>query len=65
MMENVIERIFSTGAITRHDQNWLCEIMLSNKSLNYEENKKIRKHELRQYFFLQYHIRQCITVYKI
>ena len=43
MMENVIERIFSTGAITRHDQNWLCEVMLSDKALNYEENRKIRK----------------------
>ncbi|MEL6166825.1 MAG: hypothetical protein AAFR37_24880 [Cyanobacteria bacterium J06628_3] len=42
-MENVIERIFSTGAITRHDQNWLCEVMLSDKALNHEENKKIRK----------------------
>lgn len=42
-MDNVIEIILTTGAITRHDQNWLCEIMLSDKALNYEENKKIRK----------------------
>ncbi|MBV6627281.1 MAG: hypothetical protein KI793_30805 [Rivularia sp. (in: Bacteria)] len=43
MMENVIERIFATGAITRYDQNWLCEVMLSNKALNNEENRKVRK----------------------
>ncbi len=43
MMENTIKRIFSTGRITRHDQNWLCEFMLSDKALNHEENQKIRK----------------------
>lgn len=42
-MENAIERILATGAITRHDQNWLCEMMLSDKPLNYQENNKIRK----------------------
>jgi hypothetical protein len=38
-----IERIFATGKITRYDQNCLCEVMLSDKPLNYEQNQKIRK----------------------
>lgn len=42
-MENKIKIIFSTGKITRYDQNWLCEVMLSNRSLNFEQNQKIRK----------------------
>ena len=42
-MENTIQRIFTTRTITRHDQNWLCKVMLSDKPLNYEQNKKIRK----------------------
>ncbi len=42
-MEKIIERIFKSGKITRNDQNWLCKLMLSEKALNYEQNKKIRK----------------------
>ncbi len=41
-MDNV-ERIFRNGTITRQDQNWLCEVMLSEEPLNYEQNEKIRK----------------------
>ncbi len=42
-MENNIERMFESGRITRHDQNWLCEVMLSDKPLNHEQNQKVRK----------------------
>ncbi|MEA5595195.1 hypothetical protein [Rivularia sp. UHCC 0363] len=53
-MENIIERIFRTGRITRHDQNWLCKRMLSDKPLNYEQNQRIRKlHDFVRMGFVQ------------
>lgn len=42
-MENNIERIFASGKITRQDQNWLCEVMLSEIPLSFEQNQKVRK----------------------
>ncbi len=42
-MDNIIERIFKTGKITRYEQNWLCKSMLSDKPLDYDQIKKIRK----------------------
>ena len=40
---DIIERIFKSGTITRQYQNWLCEVMLSDEPLNYEQNEKVRK----------------------
>lgn len=43
LVDKIIERIFKTRRITRYEQNWLCKVMVSDRPLNYEQNKKIRK----------------------
>ena len=53
-MDNIIERIFKTGRITRYDQNWLCKVMLSDQPLNYDQNQRIRKlHDFVRMGFVQ------------
>lgn len=42
-LETVLERIFATGRISRHDQQILMSSLLSKKDLNEEELQKINR----------------------